>query len=295
VERRPTREEERERERERRPERDRERERGEGSRREREPANRAVASRTDSPHRGEDASGRKRGRDPREEEVSFGPVYVLHHLNFHFKPSDRTSKRPTRERDRDKEKDKEKEKDRDRRERSGRERDKEHRHRERRRDRDDPNSANASPKDVEIKDRDGSKSIPASLPPGPRSMNDDRRMLVNATEAARRDRERADTPPLGRSLGSNGPPQVPPRSSGSRREARDDRSFEDSPSAIGGSLAARLAESAASLPPRPTVDQPRESERLDREGGRKRSIPGKLIAYYISNLISSYFSRTLSG
>ncbi|KAG8827201.1 THO complex subunit 2, partial [Serendipita sp. 399] len=258
-------EEDREREKERRSEKERDRESGSG-RRERESSNRAAggtsSSRNDelSPaRRSDEGGGRKRTRDAREEE-----------------PQDRNAKRLARDRDEKKDRT-------ERSTRSGRDgghgsssrTDKDHRHRDRTR-REDGNSAGASPRDQEREGGGGmttgagagvgAGSKTSSAPSGPRAMGlfsaEDKRALMNATESARRERERADTPPTshrhsGSTLGGGGgllpPPPPPPigpsrgTSSGLRRDsARDERDRDrdrdrerdrDRPSVISSTLA----------------------------------------------------------
>lgn len=257
--RRQGREEERERDRDkdRRGERDRDRDR-DGNRRERDSTTRASTSRADepnhtpgSPHRGEDVAGRKRGRDPKEED-----------------PSDRSSKRPTRDREREKEKDR----DRERRDRSTRDKEDSHRRRERRRDKEEGNSGGISPRDVEARDKDGGKNGPSAAPSAPRAMiaPEDKRMLNSTMDAVRREatapsaRQQINHPP------SHAPSLHRPSTHTPRRDFRDDRGPDShGPTASGsGSLASRIGDSG--LPPRPTFDHGRDGDRSDLEGQRKR-------------------------
>jgi hypothetical protein len=191
-------------------------------------------------------------------------------------PSDRSSKRPTREHGR------EKDKDRERKDRSARDKDRDHRHRERKRDKEDGNSGGVSPRDTDSKDKDNNKNGPSATPSAPRAMitPDDKRMLSSTFEAVRRDREMAEASASGRQQASHPPNHgtLPPRVSahGPRREFRDDRGPDSyvSPANANSTISLASRIEVATLPPRPSFDQGRDGDRSDVEG-RKRTASGK--------------------
>jgi hypothetical protein len=227
-------------------------------------------------------------------------MYLQRLLSFFAKfsqPSDRSSKRPTREHGR------EKDKDRERRDRSARDKDRDHRHRERKRDKEDGNSGGVSPRDTDSKDKDNTKNGPSATPSAPRAMitPDDKRMLSSTFEAVRRDREMAEASPSGRQQAGHPPNHGVPLSRvsahGPRREFREDRGSDSyvPPANSTASLASRIE--VPSLPPRPAFDQGRDGDRSDVEG-RKRTASGKspLVQHSPpSDSLLSKISRGYSG